>query len=159
MTYCNMDNNESVSQVEVNKGIIQRYFEAYNNKNETIFDEIISSDYIDHGQSAYMGAPGIGLAGAKNDLKYSLDKLDELSYVIEELIASPNYPDLVGAYWKGTLTPKATPAQTLKKINYRGISIYRIQNGKMVETWHVVDGGPTNLKDGNFNLSYTSIPD
>jgi hypothetical protein len=47
----------------------------------------------------------------------------------------------------------------LKKINYRGISIYRIQNGKMVETWHVVDGGPTKLKDGNFDLSYTSIQD
>ena len=159
MTYCNMDNNESVSQVEVNKGIIQRYFEADNNKNEAIFDEIISPDYIDNGQSAYMGTAGLGVAGAKNDLKYSLEKLDELSYFVEELIASPNYPDLVGAYWKGTLTPKATSAQTLKKINYRGISIYRIQNGKMVETWHVVDGGPTNLKDGNFNLSYTSIQD
>lgn len=143
-----MDTNESISQVEINKGIIQRYFEAYNNKNEAIFDEIISPDYIDHGQSAYMGAAGLGVAGAKNDLKYSLDKLDELSYVVEELIASPNYPDLVGAYWKGTLTPKATSAhthQTMKKINYRGISIYRIQNGKMVETWHVVDGWPSNL--------------
>ena len=92
-----MDTNESISKVEINKGIIQRYFEAYNNKNETIFDEIISPDYIDHGQSAYMGAPGLGVAGAKNDLKYSLDKLDELNYVslTEELIASPNYPDLV----------------------------------------------------------------
>jgi predicted ester cyclase len=143
-----MDNNESISQVEINKGIIQRYFEAYNNKNEMIFDEIISPDYIDHGQSAYMSAPGLGVAGAKNDLRNSLDKLDDVSYVIEELIASPNYPDLVGAYWKGTLKPKATYAntqQTRKKINYRGISIYRIQNGKMVETWHVVDGWPTNL--------------
>jgi len=143
-----MDTNESISQVEINKGIIQRYFEAYNNKNETIFDEIISPDYIDHGQSAYMGAPGLGVAGANNDLRNSLDKLDDVSYVIEELIASPNYPDLVGAYWKGTLTPKATYAhtqQTRKKINYRGISIYRIQNGKMVETWHVVEGWPTKL--------------
>ena len=95
-----------------------------------------------------MGAAGLGVAGAKNDLRNSLDKVDDVSYVIEELIASPNYPDLVGAYWKGTLTPKATYAhtqQTRKKINYRGISIYRIQNGKMVETWHVVDGWPTNL--------------
>ena len=143
-----MDTDESISQVEINKGIIHRYFEAYNNKNEMIFDEIISPDYIDHGQSAYMIAPGLGVAGAKNDLKYSLDKLDELSYFVEELIASPNYPDLVGAYWKGTLTPKATYAdsqQTMKKINYRGISIYRIQNGKMVETWHVVDGWPSDL--------------
>ena len=60
----------------MNKAIIQRYFDAYNNKNETIFDEIISSDYIDHGQSAYMGSPGRGIDGAKNDLRYSLDKLD-----------------------------------------------------------------------------------
>ena len=38
----NMDTNESISQVEINKRIIQRYIEAYNNKNEAIFDEIIS---------------------------------------------------------------------------------------------------------------------
>ena len=44
-----MDTNESISQVEINKGIIQRYFDAYNNKNEMIFDEIISSDYMTTG--------------------------------------------------------------------------------------------------------------
>jgi hypothetical protein len=50
-------------------------------------------------------------------------------------------------YWKGTLTPKSTSdtQQTNKIINYRGVSIYRIQNEKMVETWHVVDGLPANL--------------
>jgi ketosteroid isomerase-like protein len=136
-----------MSQVEINKAIIQRYFEAYNNKNEAIFDEIISPDYVDHGQSAYMGSPGGGVAGAKNDLKYSLEKLDEFKYVVEAMIASEIYPDLVGTYWKGSLTPKLTSdtQQTNKIINYRGISIYRIQNGKMVETWHVVDGWPANL--------------
>jgi hypothetical protein len=91
-----------MSQIEMNKAIIQRYFDAYNNKNETIFDEIISSDYIDHGQSAYMGSPGRGR------YRYSLDKLDDLNYVVEDMIASPAYPDLVDTYWKGTLTPKAT---------------------------------------------------
>jgi predicted ester cyclase len=133
-----------MSQIEMNKAIIQRYFDAYNNKNETIFDEIISSDYIDHGQSAYMGSPGRGIDGAKNDLRFSLDKLDDLNYVVEDMIASPAYPDLVGTYWKGTLTPKATSSnqQAEKIINYRGVSIYRIQNNKMVETWHVVDRPP-----------------
>jgi hypothetical protein len=42
-----------------------------------------------------MGSPGRGVAGAKNDLKNSLDKL---AYVVEEMIASPAYPDLVGTY-------------------------------------------------------------
>ena len=139
--------NNTMSQVEINKAIIQRYFEAYNNKNEAIFDEIIAPDYIDHGQSAYMGSPGKGVAGAKNDLKNSMDKLDDLSYVVEALIASPSYPNLVGAYWKGSLTPKSTSDtnKTNKIINYRGVSIYRIQNEKMVETWHVVDGLQDNI--------------
>jgi predicted ester cyclase len=139
-----MNINDTISQVETNKAIIQRYFEAYNSKNEAIFDEIIAPDYIDHGQSAYMGSPGRGVAGAKNDLKYYLDKLDDINYVVEAMIASAAYPDLVGAYWKGSLTPKSTSdnEQTNIIINFRGISIYRIQNGKMVETWHVVDGLP-----------------
>jgi len=82
--YCiDMNTNNIISQIELNKAVINRYFEAYNNKNEAIFDEIIAPDYIDHGQSAYMGSSGIGVAGAKNDLKYSLDKLDELNYVVE----------------------------------------------------------------------------
>jgi predicted SnoaL-like aldol condensation-catalyzing enzyme len=135
---------EKMSQIEMNRVIIQRYFDAYNNKNETIFDEIISPDYIDHGQTVYMGLPGRGIDGAKNDLRYSLDRLDDLNYVVEDLIASPAYPDLVGTYWKGTLTPKATSnnQQAEKIINYRGVSIYRFQNNKMVETWHVIDGMP-----------------
>jgi len=141
-----MNTNDIMSQIEMNKAIIQRYFDAYNNKNETIFDEIISSDYIDHGQTVTTGSPGRGIDGAKNDLRYSLDRLDDLNYVIEDMIASPAYPDLVGTYWKGRLTPKATSnnQQAEKKIiNYRGISIYRVQNNKMVETWHVVDGLPS----------------
>ena len=123
----------------MNKAIIQRYFDAYNNKNETIFNEIISSDYIDHGQTVTTGSPGRGIDGAKNDLRYSLDRLDDLNYVIENMIASPAYPDLVGTSWKGTLTPKATSnnQQAEKIINYRGVSIYRFQNNKMAETWHV----------------------
>lgn len=130
-----------MSQVQTNKAVIQRYFEAYNTKNETIFDEIIAPDYIDHGQTAFMGSPGRGVTGAKNDLKNSLDKFDDLNHVVEEMIASPAYPDLVGAYWKGSLRPKSTSdtPQSNEIISVRGVSIYRIQNGKMVETWNVVD--------------------
>ena len=96
-----MNTNRTMSQVETNKAIINRYFEAYNTKNDAIFDEIIAPDYIDHGQSAYMGSPGRGVAGAKNDLKHLLDKSNDFSYLIEAIVASDSYPDLVGTYWKG----------------------------------------------------------
>jgi hypothetical protein len=84
--YTGLNTDDTMSQVETNKAIINRYFEAYKTKNEAIFDEIIAPDYIDHGQVAYMGSP---------------------------------------------------------HINFRGVSIYRIQNGKMVETWHVTDSLPS----------------
>ena len=45
-----------------------------------------------------MGAPGRGIAGAKNDLKNSLDKLDDFHYTIEAYIALLGYPDLGGAH-------------------------------------------------------------
>lgn len=92
-----------------------------------------------------MGSPGIGVSGAKNDLRNSLDKFEDFNYVIEDLIGSEAYPDLVGSYWKGTLTPKAASSGAEhfnNTINYRGVSIYRFQNGKTTETWHVVDGFP-----------------
>src|SRR5215211_9496828 len=135
-----MKMDDTMSQVDLNKSIIQRYFEAYNTKNEAIFDDIISPDWSDH-----TGPPGRGIAVAKTDLKFSLSKFDDINYTIEEMIASEAYLDLVGTYWKGSLTPKVTTADTLqssKIINYRGVSIHRIQNGKMVETWHVVEGWP-----------------
>ena len=85
--YTGVNTNDTMSQVETNKAIINRYFEAYKTKNEAIFDEIIAPDYIDHGQVAYMGSPGRAVAGAKNDLKNLLNKFDDFSFVIEAMIA------------------------------------------------------------------------
>jgi predicted ester cyclase len=141
-----MNINDTMSKIELNKAIIQRYFEAYNSKNEAIFDDIISPDWSDH-----TGPPGRGVAVAKTDLKFSLSKFDDINYTIEEMIASAAYPDLVGTYWKGSLTPNKTTSETLKSskiINYRGMSIYRIQNGKMAEMWHVIEGWPLEIIPG-----------
>jgi hypothetical protein len=141
-----MNINDTMSQVELNKAIIQRYFEAYNSKNEAIFEDIISPDWSDH-----TGPPGRGIDVAKTDLKFSLSKYDDINYTIEEMIASAAYPDLVGVYWKGSLTPNKTTSETLKSskiINYRGMSIYRLQNGKMAEMWHVIEGWPLEIIPG-----------
>jgi hypothetical protein len=57
-----------MSQIELNETIVSRYFEAYD-KNETIFDEIISYDYLDHAQSAYVGSQVRRVGGAKHELR------------------------------------------------------------------------------------------
>ena len=58
----------------MNKAFIQLYFDAYNNKNETIFDEIISSDYIQVVNVSDKGLvilPGCGHAGVINTINYA----------------------------------------------------------------------------------------
>jgi hypothetical protein len=48
------------------------------------------------------------------------------------------------------LTPNVTTSETLpssKIIEYTGVSIYRIQNGKMVETSDVVEGWPLKIQE------------
>lgn len=47
MNYSTMNTNGVKSQIEINKEIIQHYFEGYNVRNEAIFDEIIAPDYRD----------------------------------------------------------------------------------------------------------------
>src|SRR5688500_6507750 len=138
-----MNISDTMSQVELNKAIIQHYFEAYNSKNEAIFDDIISPDWNDH-----TGSPVRGIAGAKNDLKFSLSKFDDINYTIEEMIASAAYPDLVGTYGKGSLTPNATTSETVKTskiIEYRRKNIKRIQKGKMRKKRHVNEGWPMEI--------------
>jgi hypothetical protein len=54
-----------------------------------------------------------------NDLRYSLNRLDDLNCTIEELIAS--YPDLVGTYWKGSLTLKVSSSDSDTHPNLRKI--------------------------------------
>ena len=115
-----------MSQVEINKAIIQRYFEAYNNKNEAIFDEIILPDFSTMVNLLIWAPLEWELLEQKNDLKNSLNKLDDMNYVVEAMISSPGYPDLVGAYWKGSLASKASTSdthQTNKIINYRGVDV------------------------------------
>jgi hypothetical protein len=133
-----------MSQIEKNKAVIKRYFEAYNNKDEAILVEIIDPEYVDYGQSAYMGSPGKGVAGAKHDLENSLNKLDERGRGNGCIRSLPGSCGCILERIIDTKSNLDTP-QTNKIISYRGISIYRIQNGKMVETWHVFDGLPMKL--------------
>ena len=66
MNYSTMNTNGVKSQIEINKEIIQHYFEGYNVRNEAIFDEIIAPDYRDM-VNGLIWTPGTVIAGEKND--------------------------------------------------------------------------------------------
>ena len=60
-----------------------------------------------------------------------------------QLFNTLTYFDINGQS-QGSPTPKASPPDA-PHTNFRGVSIYRIQSRKMIETWHVSDGLPPRI--------------
>jgi steroid delta-isomerase-like uncharacterized protein len=120
---------------KTNLTVVRRFYDAYNNKDEKILDEVIASDYVDHGHQP----PGRGVEGAKNDQREFTAAFQDARFDIDEMIAAD---DRVVVRWTahGTHTgPFAGIPPTQKKITVGGISMYRLRDGKLTETRNQAD--------------------
>jgi len=118
-----------------NQQVVRRFFDAFNLKDEKIMDEVISSDYFDYGHQP----PGRGPSGAKDDYREFVGGFKDARFEIDDLIVAD---DRVVARWtcSGTHTGDfiGIPA-TGKKVTVLGISMYRLRDGKIVETRNSAD--------------------
>lgn len=120
---------------QTNLNVVQRFYDAYNKKNEAILNEVIADDYVDYGHEP----PGRGLQGAKSDHQEFGRAFEDARFDIDEIFGSD---DRVTVRWTvhGTHTgPFAGLAPTQKKITVRGISLYRLRDGKITETRNLPD--------------------
>jgi steroid delta-isomerase-like uncharacterized protein len=115
---------------QTNLNAVQRFYDVYNKKNEAILSEIIADDYVDYGHEP----PGRGAQGAKSDYQDFSRAFADARFDIDEMFGSD---DRVVVRWTvhGTHTgPFAGVSPTQKKIAVRGISLYRLRDGKITET-------------------------
>ena len=120
---------------QTNLNVIQRFYDAYNKKQEAILSEVIADDYVDYGHEP----PGRGLQGAKSDYQEFGRAFEDARFDIDEMFGSD---DRVVVRWTvhGTHTgPFAGVSPTQKKIVVRGISLYRLRDGKITETRNMAD--------------------
>jgi predicted SnoaL-like aldol condensation-catalyzing enzyme len=111
------------TSLEHNKALVRRGVEALNNKDLTILDELIAPDYVDHTNP---------FRSAKDIKEFYTDvfkKTPDFHRKIEDIAAEG---DKVWALFKSTMT-----YPTGKKIGLSTVTIYRIANGKLVESWAV----------------------
>lgn len=120
---------------QTNLNAVQRFYDAYNKKQESILSEVIADDYVDYGHEP----PGRGIQGAKSDYRDFTRAFADARFDIDEIFGSD---DRVVVRWTvhGTHTgPFAGLPATQKKVAARGFSLYRLRDGKLTETHNMPD--------------------
>jgi len=126
---------------EENKALVRRYFEEiFNNHNMAVIDEIFSSDYVNHEKYDPDREEIIrGQKGLKDAVSAFLSALPDLQCAIDDAVAEG---DKVVTRWTTRGTHKGSVmgiAPTNKQITVTGITIDRIADGRIVETWTTWD--------------------
>ena len=120
---------------QTNLNAVERFYDAYNKRDEAILSEVIADDYVDYGHEP----PGRGVPGAKSDYQEITRGFADARINIDEMFGSD---DRAVVRWTmhGTQTgPFAGVPPTQKKIAVRGISLYRLRDGKITETRNQAD--------------------
>jgi len=122
---------------EKNMEIVRRYREAHNTGHLDLLNEIVSPNLITH---AHMPGIPAGLAGGKAVTQSVMAACPDLHIETNELFA---VGDKVTEIWTQSMTHTAGPffgvPPTGKKVVVSGISVYRLENGKIVEHWGAMD--------------------
>ena len=107
---------------------IRNHFEEFvNKKNVQIGNVNFTVNFVDHGADVPAGMPP-GPAGAIHYVSGALKRFPDLHVQIEDMIAEDDRV-VVRNHWT------TTDPQSGKKLEFRGIVIWRIANRKIEERW------------------------
>jgi predicted ester cyclase len=107
---------------------IRNHFEEFVNKKNVPFGNLnFAVDFVDHGADVPPGMPP-GPAGAIAYVSRALQKFPDLYVKIDDMIAEDDRV-VVRNHWT------ATDSQSGKKLEFRGIVIWRIAARQIVERW------------------------
>lgn len=121
---------------ETNKKLARRlYDDVLNDRRLDVVDELALADYAEHDP-----LPGQrdGLAGLKDRAMMLVEGLTS-TYTVEDVIAEG---DRVVVRWRNTGTHSGAflgIPPTGRSFSIAGIDVYRIENDRLAEHWHVVD--------------------
>jgi steroid delta-isomerase-like uncharacterized protein len=121
---------------ETNKNNIRRIFEEGINQNKTgVLDELIAASYVNHD----FPTPAAGSQGFKMVIAMFRGGFPDLRVIVEQTLGEGDRVSTRG-YFTGTHKGEfnGIPA-TGKTIKVAYIDIWRLENGKAVENWVLMD--------------------
>ncbi len=132
--------NSPETTTEANKALVQRWFEeVWNKKRPEAIDEMLSPDAIVHGLLDDAENPLKGPAGFKPFHETFRGAFPDVEVVIEDMVAEG---DKVAA--RCSVRAKHSGdnlgiAASNAPVDFTGIAIARIEDGKIVEAWNNFD--------------------
>ena len=120
-------------ETEKNKAIARRWSnEIWNNGNVDIIDELYADDFVSH----YPGFPTADRESYKQWAAMEYASFADIHCTIEDLVAEGDKV-VIRWIWKGSHSKGnyMEIAPTGKQVTITGITILRIEGGKIVEEW------------------------
>jgi ketosteroid isomerase-like protein len=110
------------------KDFVRRHFEDFVNKKDlSAADRNFHPDYQEHGADAPAGLPA-GPAGPKQYLAGAFRRFPDIHVTVEDAIAEGDKVAVRNTW-------RATDSVTGQRIEFAGIVIWRIADGKLAERW------------------------
>jgi steroid delta-isomerase-like uncharacterized protein len=125
---------------EQNKALIERWFaEVWNNGNEQAIPEMLNDDAVLHGLIDGSGAPVTSPGGFREFHRQFRGAFPDIIITVDDMVAEG---DKVAA--RCSVHAKHTGdslglAATHSDVDFNGITIVRIRDGKIVEAWNNFD--------------------
>jgi steroid delta-isomerase-like uncharacterized protein len=126
-----------VADVEANKALARRWHEAVNERNIDSLDAVLAADIIHDGATF---PEAFGAAGVKRILSAALAGFPDIRFTQEDLIAEA---DRVAVRYRAEGTHLGEfqgIAPTGRRVAWTGINMFRIDCGRIVQSWSEVDG-------------------
>jgi C-1 hydroxylase len=120
---------------EKNKAVVRKMIEAINSQNLTLWDELMTQDFVVHMDTKKIH----GLESNKQFIKDEIRAFPDLHVIIEDIIAEG---DKVWVRLRETATHKGEYRglpPTGNRLSYKVVAIWHIVNGKCIEGWIVYD--------------------
>ncbi|HEV8043489.1 MAG TPA: ester cyclase [Bryobacteraceae bacterium] len=115
------------------KAFVRRHFEDFVNRQDlSAADRNFTADYQEHGSDVPVGLPA-GPSGPKQYLAGAFQRFPDIHVTIEDIIAEGDRV-VVRNTWR------ATDKTIGQKIEFGGIVIWRIREGKLAERWAYLEG-------------------
>ena len=120
--------------------VVRRWFhEVWDEGREEVIDQLMSPDAVAHGLSGSAGAPLVGPQAFKPVFHMFREALGDLEVTVERTVVEG---DTCAAYCRvrGRHVGHALGgAPTGKPVEFAGVSIIRVRDGRIVEGWNVFD--------------------